>query len=278
MVRNWCYSYLTSPLTTLETSPCIFPIAGAGHGWVVAHPAWCHIQCPGGTWSCAPSAPAKASWVLQARCIRAWSWRHWECECLAQFPVKKQSFSTVHLSMLPRAPGGGRPQYASVIVKAHNEILTFVSWSAFISVVHFNLGKTGKKNLNLFYFSRGLLITREQATFSMESCYYCFVLAYDIIFFCEIYWSSEYVCTKSVVLFCLLRPNSSLLSIVVELITSLYWNPSFLNKEALYQQTLRIPEPEWFSQSSERPRISCSVMHVDFCIKALEKPPYIYIQ
>ena len=105
---------------------------------------------------------------------------------------------------------------------------------------------------------------------------FCSCLWYN--FFCEIYWSSEYVCTKSVVLFCLLRPNSSLLSIVVELITSLYWNPSFLNKEALYQQTLRIPEPEWFSQSSERPRISCSVMHVDFCIKALEKPPCIYIQ
>lgn len=66
-------------------------------------------------------------------------------------------------------------------------------------------------------------MTRKQAILSIEGGYYCFVLAYGINL-CKVSLSSEYVCIKSVVLLCLLKWSSSLLSIVEELITTLLLN------------------------------------------------------
>lgn len=72
--------------------------------------------------------------------------------------------------------------------------------------MHLNLGeKNGEKPQTIYFIiSWGLLMTRKQAILSIEGGYYCFVLAYGINL-CKVSQSSEYVCTKSIVLLCLLK-------------------------------------------------------------------------
>lgn len=66
--------------------------------------------------------------------------------------------------------------------------------------MHLNLGeKNGEKPQTIY-----LIISRKQAILSIEGGYYCFVLAYGINL-CKVSQSSEYVCTKSIVLLCLLK-------------------------------------------------------------------------
>lgn len=146
----------------------------------------------------------------------------------------------------------------------------------------FSLWKTGKTNLDDPFYSFLGFINHQTA--SNTSCRVwllllcsCFYYKYfrDVLL-------TEHVCVKSAVLFCLLKPNFSLLSIVTKLITSLLLS-SFLFQQGRIKAAdagnasatavfIKIPPRTW---------ICCSVMYVSSPgdqMKALEETPHIYTQ